>query len=178
MLGSYWIHHSRVACCQVAKDRKLIVYFYSAAQMMNPLKFVALLGAALWLFAGANIFRVVVGDRRSRVFVNFLAVWSDLQEPATCCISIRVTKQNTRCTAWAEGSNIFTHLSNYSATGIQLQTILSLWPAVWELLGLKKKPEAGWRCALAVAQLISWRSDYTYYSRDHYTCYSRDLAAS
>lgn len=71
MLGSYWIHHSRVACCQVSKDRKLIVYFFSVAQMMNPLKFVALLGAALWLFAGANIFRVVVGDRRSQVFVNF-----------------------------------------------------------------------------------------------------------
>ena len=67
MLGSFGIHHSRVACCQVSKDRNLIVYLYSAAQMMNPLKFVALLGAALWLFAGANIFRVVVGDRRSRV---------------------------------------------------------------------------------------------------------------
>ena len=168
MLESFWRHHSRVACCQVSKDRKLIVYsiFIQLLRWWTPWS-----SSLCWVqhfgYLQAQIssgWWLVIGDLKCLSI--FWAVWSDLQEPATCCISIRVTKQNTRCTAWAERSNIFTHLSNYSATGIQLQTILSLWPSVWELLGLKKKPEVGWPCILAVAQLISWRGDYTYYSRD------------
>ncbi len=172
MLGSFWIHHSKVACCQVSKDRNLL-YVYSAAQMMNPLKFIALLGAALWLFAGANILRVV-GDRSSQpgsiegisVFVNFFnrLIWCS----GTGYMLYLYPSHETKYEVHGLGTKIqhFTHLSNYSATEIQLQTILSLSPPVWELLGLKKKPEVGRPCVLAVAQLISWRTNYTYYSRD------------
>lgn len=106
--------------------------------MMNPLKFVALLGAALWLFAGANIFRVVVGDRRSQVFVNILGcfIWCSGTGYMLYLYPSHETKYEVHCVG-RKIQHLFTHLSNSSATGIQLQTILSLWPSVWELLELR-----------------------------------------